>query len=227
MSAQPTYGTSSYYLGEQGASYFEYQRGIGVMGGLINAAKFKNFVQPTDTVIDFGCGGGFLLAALSCARKLGVDVNPAVRESVRRNGVEFYGDLAEIGDKTADVVISNHALEHVPAPLDALRGIYQKLKPGGRLVLCLPIDDWRAQTRYEPGNVDHHLYTWTPRLIGNLLAEAGFAVEPQQIRVLKHAWPRYYEQLFKTCPIWLFDACCVAWSAITKRRQIVAVVSRV
>lgn len=226
MNAEPTYGTSGHYLGEQGVNYFEYQRSIGAMGGLINSAKFKSFVQPTDTVIDFGCGGGFLLAALSCARKVGVDVNPAVRESVRLNGVEFYSDLAVIEDETADVVISNHALEHVPAPLDALKGIYQKLKPGGRLVLCLPMDDWRRQTRYAPENVDHHLYTWTPRLIGNLLTEAGFVVDPTRIGVLKHAWPRHYEYLYKTCPAWLFNACCIVWSALTKRRQLVAVVSR-
>ena len=50
------------------------------------------------------------------------------------------------------------------------------LKPGGLLVLYVPVDDWRLrrQRRVDP-DVNHHLYTWTPLLLANLLREAGFA----------------------------------------------------
>jgi len=36
--------------------------------------------------------------------------------------------------------------------------------------------------------LNHHLYTWTPLLFGNLLTDAGFAVE--SCRVYTHAWKR-------------------------------------
>jgi SAM-dependent methyltransferase len=226
MNAEPAYGVSDHYVDAGGARYFSYQQSIGVMGGVLDSEKFISLVRPTDTVLDFGCGGGYVLAALICARKIGVDVNPAVKEIARQNGVEFYADLASIPDQTANVVISNHALEHVRAPLEALRALYDKLQPGGKLVLCVPIDDWRKKDLYSAGDIDHHLYTWTPLLLGNLLAEAGFIVQPDQIKVLKSAWPRYYQSLYRLCPRWVFDSLCFFWSGITKRRQVLAVVSR-
>ena len=226
MNPEPAYGVSEHYVNAEGANYYAYQQSIGEMGGVLDSEKFASIVRPTDIVLDFGCGGGFVLAALTCARKIGVDVNTAVRESALQNGVEFYSDLASIPDQTAHLVISNHALEHVPAPLEALHALYSKLQPGGKLAICVPIDDWRKQGRYSAADINHHLYTWTPLLIGHLLAEAGFTVQANQIKVLRSAWPRYYQFLYQACPRWMFDALCFLWSGITKRRQLLAVVSR-
>ena len=52
-------------------------------------------------------------------------------------------------DAVADVIVSNHALEHIEAPIDALRQLRPKVKPDGKLVLVLPIDDWRSQRRWD------------------------------------------------------------------------------
>jgi len=60
--------------------YFEYQKEGGNFGGHAELFKFQHFIQPTDSVVDFGCGGGFLLAELVCGRRVGVDVNPSARE---------------------------------------------------------------------------------------------------------------------------------------------------
>jgi hypothetical protein len=51
------------------------------------------------------------------------------------------------------------------------------LRLTGKLILMLPLDDWRAasqQGRYRDGNQHNHLYAWTPQILGNLLVEAGF-----------------------------------------------------
>jgi hypothetical protein len=44
------------------------------------------------------------------------------------------------------------------------------------VALYVAIDDWRSrhQRRVDP-DINHHLYTWTPLLLANLLREAGFA----------------------------------------------------
>jgi len=222
----PPRGASRHYIGERGVRYFEYQRHVGFIAGRLNVTKFSGFIRPFDTVVDFGCGGGYLLASLQCARKLGVDVNPVARDIATGNGVEFHSRLEEIQDGTADTVISNHALEHVLAPIDSLRGIFRILRPGGKLVLCLPLDDWRRQKRYSPADINHHLHTWTPLLIGHLLFEAGFVVKPEEIRVLRSAWPRYYPYLSQWCPDWLFRFTCLIWSILAKRRQVLAVAHR-
>ena len=51
-------------------NYFEWQRKSGIFGGLANTFKFKRSITSTDTVIDFGCGGGFLLLNLNCSNRL-------------------------------------------------------------------------------------------------------------------------------------------------------------
>jgi SAM-dependent methyltransferase len=142
-------------------------------------------------------------------------------------GVQCYADLAEVPDEIADVVISNHALEHIPYPMEALRQLRRKLKPGGTLALCVPLDDWRTHKRYDPDDRNHHLYTWTVQLLGNLLHEAGFSVQARDMSVRTHAWPRYYPFLYAKLPPRWFNVFCTIWAMVTRRRQLFAVAKRV
>lgn len=38
--------------------YFDWQKTIGEFGGKANLFKFEDNIKNTDTVLDFGCGGG-------------------------------------------------------------------------------------------------------------------------------------------------------------------------
>jgi SAM-dependent methyltransferase len=213
---------SAHYLGDQGKKYFAYQHQGGLLRGQLNArTKFARFVRPEHAVLDFGCGGGTLLANLACARKVGVEINPVAREEAKSNGVEVYESLELVPDGVLDLAVSNHALEHVFSPLEALRTLRPKLKATGQLVLVVPIDDWRVQRDFDASDIDHHLYTWTPRLLGNLLAEAGYHVK--EISVLTHAWFPRWEHWIGRLPTGVFDAICWAYSACVRRRQLLAV----
>src|SRR5579872_241304 len=154
MNRDATYGASERYLDSRGKDYFAYQKSIAESNGSLLALKFEQYVRPEDRVLDFGCGGGYLLKALNCAHKIGVEINPAARVQAVDNGVECHAVIADVADESADVVISNHALEHVPFPIEALRQLKSKLRPGGTLVLCVPADDWRTQQRYNPQDVN-------------------------------------------------------------------------
>ena len=45
--------------------YFnDYQKKIGEFGGIANTFKFKKYIKASDSILDFGCGGGFLLKNL-------------------------------------------------------------------------------------------------------------------------------------------------------------------
>ncbi len=47
--------------------YFnDFKKEIGEFGGRANKFMFEKHVLPSDTVLDFGCGGGFLLSNLNC-----------------------------------------------------------------------------------------------------------------------------------------------------------------
>lgn len=42
--------------------YFNWQKNIGLFGGWANSTKFEQYITKEDDVLDFGCGGGYLLA---------------------------------------------------------------------------------------------------------------------------------------------------------------------
>lgn len=140
---------------------------------------FRHHVAPSDTVLDFGCNDGLFLSCLDAKRRIGVEVNPAAREKCVSPDIELHADILEVPDEIADVVMSNHCLEHTLAPFETIRQFHRALKPRGKLVIVLPFDDWRSPIHrsWRPNDPDNHLFTWSPMNIGNLLTEAGFQVE--------------------------------------------------
>ena len=208
-----------HYSGERGERYLSYQQRYGELGAELNRFKFEPYLQPTDRVVDFGCGIGALLERLDAAEKAGVEVSDVARKAAQARGLNVVASTRELADASADVVISNHALEHTLSPLDELRELRRVLRAGGKLVVWLPIDDWRSQRRPRP-DPNHHLYTWTPLLLSNLLDEAGFDV--LECRVVTHAWPPLTQHLARL-PRGLFDVFARLWSVLRRRRQLMVV----
>jgi SAM-dependent methyltransferase len=219
----PSYGTSNHYLGSEGERYFAWQNSFAQIGGRIEARKFCHFIRHSDCVLDFGCAAGYTLKNIDCTRRLGVEINPAARRLATENGVEVYATTSELPDAVADVVISNHALEHVPFPIEALRQLRAKMKADGKLILVLPLDDWRNQTRYNPGDINHHLHTWTPQLLGNTMQEAGFDPSRIDIRVFTHAWFPGAFRWFGKIPDVIFDSLCWVFATLMRRRELILV----
>jgi len=61
--------------------YFDWQASIGEFGGWANQSKFVEYISSNSRVLDFGCGGGFLLKGIKCSTKVGVEVNPSAAET--------------------------------------------------------------------------------------------------------------------------------------------------
>jgi SAM-dependent methyltransferase len=173
-----------------GAEYFSYQRLIGSFGGWANTTKFLPFLEPEDAVLDFGCGGGYLLANLPIRNKAGVEINPHARETAAKLGVKVYSCLDEIHDNY-DIIISNHALEHCPRPLDEIKALKKILKPHGRMLFYVPSESSLHQ--YKPDDPNHHLYTWSPMTLGNLFKEAGLTIVFAE--AYHHRWPPHHETI--------------------------------
>lgn len=185
------------------ARYFARQVEIGTFGGWANRTKFQSEIRPTDDVLDFGCGSGFLLKGLTCGSRSGIEINPAAVPVARENGVTVYTSVEEAPDGAFDVIISNHALEHTLRPLDNLKQLRTKLKVGGKLVLVVPCEG--LSNRWAPDDVNNHLYTWNPMTLGNLAAEAGLQV--RECKAYVHKWPVGWRKL-KGVYLrnrWLFD----------------------
>ena len=184
--------------------YFDWQTSIGEFGGWANQTKFDAHVPGDARVLDFGCGGGFLLKNLKCGGKVGVEVNPAAAEAARKNGLEVFAAVADVPDEYVNVIISNNALEHTLQPLEELKSLYKKLRVGGKAVFVVPCES--IGYAYKPDDVNHHLYSWSPMCIGNLFSEAGFSVVESKAYI--HKWPPKYRLIARFGGRPLFDLAC-------------------
>lgn len=213
-----------HYYGAAGERYFDYQsRDADVMATHL-AAKFSRHIRGSDVVVDFGCGSGSLLKRLLCTQRFGVEINPAARRVAQANGIACFESLDQVQDHTVDVAIAHHSLEHVASPLGILIDLRSKLKPGGTLLLVVPIDDWRTQKHYDQNDPNHHLYTWTPLLLGTLLEEAGFDVSTLVMSIGANGWFAVFPKLYVRLPQSLCGPLLRLWAFVRKTREIRAVI---
>jgi SAM-dependent methyltransferase len=150
-------------------------------------------------LLDFGCGGGAFLDRMRRRgwQVTGLDVSDAAVSRARRElGLRVLaGSLPhpELTGTTFDVITMLHSLEHVHAPLAALRAAHHLLAPGGKLLVAVPNIDSAAFRWCGAGwaglDLPRHLTHFTPRTLRLMLARAGFRAGP--VRMVRHSsWLR-------------------------------------
>jgi hypothetical protein len=83
---------------------------------------------------------------------------------------------------------------------------------GGRIVFVVPCESIRES--YRLGDVNHHLYSWSPMCVGNLVSEAGFVIE--ECKSYIHLWPpRIYRLVAKVGGRKCFDLACRLYGFLT------------
>lgn len=167
--------------------YWAWQANMNKFGAAIKGDVIKHLIKsnkdkPPQTILEFGCSGGYILDAMPVAQKYGVEINPSSRAFAKKN----FPKIQEVFPRPEDipqslqfdVIYTTSVLEHVDCPLCELRKLKEKLKPTGMLVVGLKNDGAdMKQTFANYGNEpNHHIYTWNPLLLANLLDSAGYKV---------------------------------------------------
>ena len=218
---------SPHYLGDAGKEY--YIKGFTKAtqpGRLFQAEYFRPYCNEGLILLDFGCADGFFLRNLPAKKRIGVEVNDTARlkceEVSYLDGcaIDLHATLASVETASVDIAISNHCLEHVPNPLENLEELYRVLKKEGLIVLVVPFDDWRnaAHKNWDPDDKNHHLYTWSPMNLGNLVSEAKFDV--LNTRICSQAWSPKIFWIQRWLGIHAFLMACRLLSVLRNRREI-------
>ncbi|MBI4164956.1 MAG: methyltransferase domain-containing protein [Acidobacteria bacterium] len=145
----------------------EEQRRLALMNDLLNEASLREMgLRGGEKIIDFGCATGRMSLAMARAagpagKVVGIEINSEQIAEARRyastvpEGAQFeirQGDalappLRDDEWGTFDVVHSRFLLEHLHAPLAAVRVMARAVRPGGRVIL---VDDDHEQMRLSP-----------------------------------------------------------------------------
>jgi SAM-dependent methyltransferase len=221
---------TSHYAGESGKDYIDKKfDGRLTTGRKFQAEYFAPHCSTSTDVVDFGCGDGTILRYVSAKSKTGVELNPACHAEIAHHNqseqipIQVVPTLHDLESSLFDVAISNHCLEHVPSPQDSLKEIHRVLRPGGKLVIVVPFDDWRAtkNSKWRPDDADQHLFTWSPLSFGNLIASAGFQIDSVDLKT--QAWSPKFFFLKERFGDTAFRMACWAFSVYRNSREIICI----
>lgn len=93
------------------------------------------------TILDVGCGLGYLLSFLKDYDAEGVEISAFAREiAEKRTGKKVYSSLKEI-KKKYDIIIFYDSFEHIADHEQLFRNITQLLNEGGKGIVIMPASD--------------------------------------------------------------------------------------
>jgi SAM-dependent methyltransferase len=197
--------------------YFDYQKEIGIFGGFANQIKFENLIKENKKVLDFGCGGGYLLSTFKNIERYGVEINPIAKDEAIKNNIIVFDSSQKLPSEYFDLIISNNSLEHTHNPLLELKELYRSLKKGGMICLVVPLDS--INYKYKENDIDFHLYSWSPMNLGNLLITANFKVISSEPFIHKWIpfWRRFKKLLNGKTSWYIFHILCKIYGRIDRK----------
>ena len=89
---------------------------------------------------DFGCGSGDFLSLVKpyCENVLGIELQQNYVDLLNSNGITCTNDLANVENKSLDIIVSFHVIEHLPNPLNTLSELMTKIVSGGQILIEVP-----------------------------------------------------------------------------------------
>ncbi|MFT3884451.1 MAG: class I SAM-dependent methyltransferase [Flavobacteriales bacterium] len=141
--------------------------------------------HPAGNVLDYGCGTGEFLGHLKTQgyQATGIEPNPKARaQATQSQGVTAYATLEELPrDSTYQVITLWHVLEHIHNLLETTRQLFDRLTPGGVLIIAVPDrESWDAQhygADWAAYDVPRHLWHFRRRDVQRLLEQQGLRLD--------------------------------------------------
>lgn len=185
---------------------------------------FARYVKPTDVVLDVAAGYCEFINHIECGEKWAYDANPDTARFAARNVKVVAGDCRDMSALPAagfDVVFVSNFFEHLASKQevdDVLRQIFQRLRPGGRLLVVQPNIRY-VGARY--WDFFDHVTPLTDRSLREGLLKNGYRIE-----LLIPKWLPYSFKSRLPSAAWmvrLYLRIPLAWAVLGKQMFAVAV----
>ncbi len=111
--------------------------------------NFLKNEQTGGTILDIGCGYGWMLSTLNKKKweTHGVEINRECFENAKKNTFKFYDKLSKV-KKKFDYITMIHVIEHLKNPIYYLNKVKKLLKKNGVLIIETPDFDSAMARRY-------------------------------------------------------------------------------
>ncbi len=198
------YFESDYHCGHEDSPYFACESEQVAAAGVLLAWIERQI--PRGRILEVGCAGGFFLKAAAERgwSPVGVEIAASAAQFAReRLGLDVRTgtlDSVELPAAAFDAVYLGDVLEHLPAPLAALREVNRVLRPGGVVMIAGPVTInsldrrlgllayralGRTKTLRQP---PYHLSEFTPRTLAGTVLRAGLDVLWIREQKIPPAW---------------------------------------
>ena len=151
-----------------------------VMADAINYNDFlvsliRKEVKPGELVVDFGAGIGTFSKQVAMSGHKVHCVEPDHRQLDRilALGLPAFKDLANFKNESIDLLYSLNVLEHIENDVEVLEDCYQKIKPGGHILIYVPAFNILYSSMDK--NVGH-IRRYTRSTLAEKVRLAGFTV---------------------------------------------------
>jgi ubiquinone/menaquinone biosynthesis C-methylase UbiE len=106
------------------------------------------WVEEDIRLLDVGCGDATVISCLKRGNLFGLDISHNILEMAtddpRLRLIQAYSEKMPFRRSVFDVVVCLEVLEHVEDPKSVLREIRRIVKPGGRVLISIPVASyWR------------------------------------------------------------------------------------
>ena len=127
----------------------------------------KDFSDCKD-ILEVGCGfGDFIKSGIEAGLNIrGIELNQLAVIAAQKSNLPVerlnLKEAANLYNESLDGVCSFQVLEHVPNPKDFIQWSIQMIKPGGKLIYCVPNSESFLKSQYNLLDMPpHHMLQWS------------------------------------------------------------------